>query len=95
MKNLVELMAEEMFNKHCDVFPEGTKGLFTYLPDGVKAVLMSQSQDMLSVVKENIGEIAKVCPHCNGNGEDKHHEEQRPCHFCDGSGVIARTEGDV
>ena len=54
---------------------------------------------MLSVVKEHIGLLAQVCPECEGSGNlHKPNPGQLAyysCLKCKGSGVIARTEGDV
>ena len=49
----------------------------------------------LEVVKEHIGEVAKSCPECHGEGEwdsDFEASGRYKCTFCKGSGVIARTD---
>ena len=47
----------------------------------------------LEVVKEHIGEVAEVCPECQGGGMVNESEQRIECSTCKGSGVIARTDG--
>lgn len=50
--------------------------------------------EMLSVVKEHIGEIAEVCPECEGQKQiGNEYTEYKTCKNCKGIGVIARTDG--
>jgi len=56
--------------------------------------------EMLKVVKEHIGELAQICdyPNCHFGQESymmMGEVHYRDCPQCKGSGVIARTEGDV
>ena len=83
-KNLVELMARRIA-KSCPWLP--INGEFRV------------AEYALEVVKEHIGEVAKSCFRCQGDGEEAyrcggeiHYKE---CSECKGTGVIARTEGDV
>jgi len=53
---------------------------------------------VLSVVKEHIGEVAQICPKCNGSGckyNDFNGHYGGNCETCGGKRIIARTEGDV
>lgn len=45
-----------------------------------------EAYDLLNIVKEHIGEVAEVCPFCFKCGFDKN------CHYCHGSGVVARKD---
>jgi hypothetical protein len=74
-KNLVELMAEKLNDK------------YTFSPSFNKAI----AEQMLSVVKEHIGEVAMPCS-CLDTDTLKPFIH---CNECKGTGVIARTEGDV
>ena len=51
------------------------------------------ADDMLSVVKEHIGEVAEVC-HCTRHALATGIDISAGCE-CGGTGIIARTEGDV
>ena len=88
MSNLVELMAKACELRYID-------RNMTYCPDRSKVVptvdMLKDAECMLSVVKEHIGEVARVCPRCDGGRLiffDK-------CPLCLGVKIIARTEGDV
>jgi len=85
-KNLVELMAKACYEKN-------TIGLDLFVTDYEDVAV-----EMLSVVKEHIGEVAKPCP-ClwTFRHEEKfHHVPNLNCKACKGSGIIARTdEGGV
>ena len=87
-KNLVELM-EQTYRSQ-----KTRDGYYCGYPIEV-------CKQLLSVVKEHIGEVAEVCPDCNGTGYIYSPNEvegifgQDICHICNGTGVIARTEGDV
>jgi hypothetical protein len=73
-KNLVELMATKAWSKQLTV---------------THPLMMEIATDMLSVVKEHIGEVAECCDNCVGgwiNGIER-------CPECKGLGVIARTDG--
>jgi DnaJ-class molecular chaperone len=87
-KNLVELMAQEV-----DI------GDWSVATDAEKEEPIELAKAMLSVVKEHIGEVAKKCPECDDGiiyfENDFGHSKTKPCQTCKGTGVIARTEGDV
>ena len=91
MKNLVELMAKEV-------------AWWSHSEDEIWEEDRRFAIKLLSVVKEHIGEVAQVCPRCNGSKyyqfqtndiEDMINPPLVECDVCGCTGVIARTEGDV
>ena len=84
-KELVEMMARELFNCERHVYP--------FDASLQKHIYLSTAEKMLSVVKANIGKIAQTCPYCCGDGEyigsmnDAVTGER-----CHGTGVVARME---
>lgn len=57
-----------------------------------KILRLDIATQMLSVVKEHIGEVACVCNYCSGDGEIWNGQNVKICKNCNGSCVIARTE---
>ena len=86
-KNLVELMAAYLKKWHNYDFNDWT----------------DEASDLLNIVKEHISEVAEVCPECGGSGLKVYTPKGisgqqvvgQECFNCKGSGVIARTEGEV
>ena len=78
-KNLVELMAKRIA-KSCPWIP--INGEFRV------------AEYALEVVKEHIGEVAEVCD-CYCDWTEGKYSADENCEKCKGTGVIARTEGDV
>ena len=81
-KNLVDLMAKRL--ERCNEQMSTDKRI---------------CEQLLTLVKEHIGEVAERCPECEGSGNlHKPNQGQLAyysCLKCKGTGVIARTEGDV
>jgi hypothetical protein len=69
------------------------------MPD-IKPNSTLRAERVLKLVKEHIGEVAKICdyPNCHFGQESymmMGEVHYRDCPQCKGSGVIPRTEGDV
>jgi len=74
MSNLVELMAKVL-----DKYP-----VAKYFPDHYTK---GMARDMLSVVKEHIGEVAELCPVCLGTQFQPEEVVDYPCKTCKGLGL--------
>jgi hypothetical protein len=88
-KNLIELMAKQLM-----AFDTGIINGWNVSEGWEKELFLRRSAEILSCVKEHIGEVAEVCPDCVGEGIVDQ-EFIKSCGLCKGYGVTARTEGDV
>jgi hypothetical protein len=78
-KNLVELMKHTYLDS---CIKHSQKG------DCIKFAL----NDVLSVVKEHIGEVAQICPCVHGWATVGKLEINKHCLNCKGTGIITRTD---